>query len=184
MIQETPQVEAVPIPARGRHQPDPAAASGPPWVLRAGFHAMRLFLGAVFIYASYDKILNPQDFAQAVYNYQILPDAAVNLTALVLPWLELLIGLCLIIGIWLPGATIITTGLLTIFVAALVFNLSRGLDVHCGCFATQTTAGPADVWTVIRDLLLVAGSAGLTLYVFFIPSSDSKPSPRKNRRRT
>ncbi|MFP4194277.1 MAG: MauE/DoxX family redox-associated membrane protein, partial [Desulfobacterales bacterium] len=50
------------------------------------FVAARIFMGAVFLYASYDKILNPQAFAEAVYNYQILPDFAVNATALVLPW--------------------------------------------------------------------------------------------------
>ncbi|MGA8240229.1 MAG: MauE/DoxX family redox-associated membrane protein [Desulfobacterales bacterium] len=44
------------------------------------FLALRLLLGTVFLYASYDKILHPQAFAQAVYNYQILPDMAVNPT--------------------------------------------------------------------------------------------------------
>ena len=63
----------------------------------------RLFLGGVFIYASVDKILHPDDFAHAVYNYQILPNGLINLTALVLPWLELLLGICLLTGVWLPG---------------------------------------------------------------------------------
>lgn len=54
---------------------------------RAVYHAARLFMGGVFLYASFDKILHPAAFAEAVYNYQILPDAAVNLAALTLPWL-------------------------------------------------------------------------------------------------
>jgi len=58
----------------------------------------RLFLGRVFIYASVDKIFHPDDIARAVYNYQILPDGLINLTALVLPWLELLLGICLLTG--------------------------------------------------------------------------------------
>ena len=184
MIQEIDRAEQDHTPSRHRHQPNPPMAAGPPRVLRIGFHTVRLLLGGVFIYASYDKILKPQAFAQAVYNYQILPDAVVNLTALVLPWLELLIGICLVIGLWLPGTTIITTGLLTLFIGALVFNLSRGLDVHCGCFSTETIAGPVDAWIVVRDLLFVAASLFLTLYVFFLQPSDSNAREGSNRSRS
>lgn len=58
-------------------------------------HELRLLLGAVFLLASFDKILHPQAFAQTVYNYQILTDGFVNLAAIMLPWLELLLGVCL-----------------------------------------------------------------------------------------
>ncbi len=151
----------------------------PPWGAgRLVFVALRLVMGGVFLYASYDKILHPQAFAKAVYNYQILPDALVNLAALVLPWLEMLIGICLVAGVWLPGATAISTGLLAVFIGALIFNLARGLDIHCGCFSTQTEAGPADIWTVARDIAFLALSAWLTIWVFFFDpgaNSDSKP---------
>ncbi|MEE4609291.1 MAG: cation diffusion facilitator family transporter, partial [Desulfobacteraceae bacterium] len=133
--------------------------------LRYGDHALRLFMGGLFLYASFDKILHPLAFAEAIFNYQILPDAVVNLAALVLPWLEFLIGLCLVAGVWLPGATVAGTGLLAIFMAALIFNLARGLDVHCGCFSTEATDGPADLWTVARDATLLAASILLTTRV-------------------
>ncbi len=135
------------------------------------YHALRLLLGAVFLYASYDKILHPEAFAKAVYNYQILPDVAVNLTALILPWLEFLLGLCLIAGVWLPGATATSTGLLTVFIGALVFNQMRGLDIHCGCFSTETTDGPVGFWTVARDAAFLAMSIFLTVTVFSTRSS-------------
>ncbi len=136
---------------------------------KASRHALlglRLFMGAVFLYASYNKILHPQAFAEAIYNYRILPDGAVNLAALVLPWLELVLGVCLVAGVWLPGAAVTGTGLLAIFSGALVFNLARGLDVHCGCFSTEATEGPADLWTVTRDAALLAASVLLTVLVF------------------
>jgi uncharacterized membrane protein YphA (DoxX/SURF4 family) len=142
--------------------------------LKILFHSMRLLLGAVFLFASYDKILHPQAFAQAVYNYQILPDAAVNLAALVLPWIELLLGLCLVTGFWLPGATALSTGLMTVFIGSLVFNQIRGLDIYCGCFSTETTDGAAGLWTVIRDMVFLAISVYLMLKVFF-----SKPEKLK-----
>lgn len=132
------------------------------------YHVLRLFLGVVFLYASYDKILNPQAFAQAVYNYQILPDAAVNLVSLTLPWLELLLGLCLVTGLWLPGATVLSSGLLAVFIGALVFNQIRGLDVYCGCFTTEPTEGPAGLWTVARDVGFLVVALIVTLRVFLV----------------
>lgn len=124
-------------------------------------------LGAVFLLASYDKILHPQAFAQTVYNYQILPDGLVNLAAMILPWLELLLGVCLLGGVWLPGATAVSTALLALFIGALVYNQIRGLDIHCGCFSSESTDGPAGLWTVARDLGFLFSSVGLSVLVFF-----------------
>ncbi|MBU4318123.1 MAG: DoxX family membrane protein [Proteobacteria bacterium] len=130
------------------------------------FHGLRIFLGAVFVYAAYDKILYPLDFAEGVYNYQILPDILVNLVALVLPFLELFMGICLILGFWLPGATVISSGLLMVFISALVFNLFRGLDVQCGCFSTKGTGEGAGFLTVLRDVFFLGISIYLLLKVF------------------
>lgn len=133
----------------------------------AVFVCARLLLGAVFIYASYDKMLHPQAFAHAVYNYQLLPDAAVNLTALVLPWLELMVGFCLVVGMWLPGASLLAALMMCAFTGALVFNEIRGLDVACGCFTTGDGQGPANLWTVIRDLFFLVVALYLVLHLLF-----------------
>ncbi len=124
---------------------------------------IRLVLGAIFIIASADKIYNPGGFAQAVYNYQILPDALINLTAIILPWLELILGIFLIVGFWLPGAVTLANGLLVAFFGSLVFNVARGLDVHCGCFSTRTDGDPTTVWYLIRDSAFLLMGA----YLFF-----------------
>lgn len=129
------------------------------------FLICRLLLGLVFIYASYDKILHPQAFALSVFNYQLLPETTINLIALILPWLELLLGLCLLFGICLPGATVMGTGLLIVFLGALVYNQIRGLNVHCGCFSTEIQEGPAGLGTVLRDLGFLAVSLYLLVYV-------------------
>jgi len=124
--------------------------------------AARIILGVVFLTAAWDKIVHPADFARAIFNYQILPDALINLSALVLPWLELLLGLCLVAGFWLPGAALWSVGLLAVFYAALLFNAYRGLDVHCGCFSTRPdpTSLPPTAWYILRDgfFLLVGGT--------------------------
>ncbi len=146
--------------------------------LRAfSFLALRLFLGAVFLFASYDKILHPEAFARAVYNYQILPDGAVNLAALMLPWLELLLGLCLISGFWLPGATVFSSLLLAVFLGALVFNRIRGIDAYCGCFSVASGEGTADLWTVARDFVFFGISAYLAwVMLFYQGKKEVKPS--------
>jgi len=125
--------------------------------------AARLIMAGIFIYASIDKIAHPAAFAKDVYNYQILPDALINLTALVLPWLELLLGLCLLIGVWMPGAVLSANGLLLVFLAALLFNMARGLDVNCGCFsAGSDTPAMSAGWYLLRDTLFLA--VGLFLF--------------------
>lgn len=134
---------------------------GPHWSV---FHIVRISLGIIFLVASYDKILHPQQFSLAVYQYQILPDSLVNLAALILPWLELLIGLCLLANIWLPGAGVLSAALMMVFTGSLIFNHLRGLDIHCGCFSTDVSEGPADLWTIARDIVFLA----MTLYLVFI----------------
>jgi len=127
----------------------------------------RLTLAGIFIYASLDKIAHPAAFAKDVYNYQILPDALINLTALVLPWLELFLGLCLLAGIWLPGAVLTANGLLLVFMVALMFNLARGLDVNCGCFSTAGDAPAMSAgWYLLRDVGFFAVGVFLFYAVF------------------
>jgi len=137
------------------------------WPFRVLYTVARLILGGVFIYASIDKILHPAAFAEAVYNYQVLPDGFINLVAIVLPWLEFFLGTFLIIGFWMPGTAIISNLLLMTFMGALVFNLSRGLDIHCGCFSTSPTDNPMDAWTVLRDGSFLILAIYLLFTVFF-----------------
>ncbi|MEJ2658259.1 MAG: MauE/DoxX family redox-associated membrane protein [Desulfobacterales bacterium] len=123
----------------------------------------RLILGAVFIYASYDKLFHPKAFADILYNYQILPDSLINITALILPWLELLIGVFLIIGFWMPGTVIWCNLLLVAYIGALSFNLARGLDIQCGCFSTAGRSS-ISIGTVLWDFVFLS----LSIYLFVI----------------
>jgi uncharacterized membrane protein YphA (DoxX/SURF4 family) len=124
---------------------------------------LRIVLGCVFIYASLDKIRHPDLFAEAVYNYQLLPEVAVNLVAICLPWVELLSGSLLVLGLWMQGSILILSGLMVVFIGALGINLARGLDVHCGCFITQST-DPITILTLFRDSLFLL----LAFYLFWL----------------
>lgn len=128
---------------------------------------LRLFLGGVFLYASWDKALDPGAFAGVVRNYQILPEPLVHIAALMLPWLELFVGICLLGGFWLPGALLWANGLMLVFTLALAVNMMRGINVSCGCFSSQTgTVGAATMWGyLLRDLLFLGAGCGLAVLV-------------------
>jgi len=134
---------------------------------RLFYTGARIALGVVFVFASYDKILHPEAFAEAVFNYQLLPDFLINLTAIVLPWVELMLGLFLLIGIWIPGAAALSTLLLTTFMAAILFNFARGLDISCGCFSTSPSEGSMAIWTILRDVVFLLMAVYLCFVTFF-----------------
>jgi rhodanese-related sulfurtransferase/uncharacterized membrane protein YphA (DoxX/SURF4 family) len=142
-----------------------SAFSAPPAIsMRVTALLARWVMAGIFIYASADKILNPAAFALDITNYRILPDAWVSVAALVLPWLELLLGLCLLAGCWLPGAVLAVNGLLVVFFAALAFNLARGLDVHCGCFGSAARGAAMSTGSyLLRD----AGFLALGVFLFY-----------------
>ena len=129
------------------------------------YHVIRIILAIVFIYASIDKIVHPQSFAQAVFNHQILPEILINIIAIVLPWMELILGLCLLFNVWMNGVSVLTAVLMFIFMSAITFNLLRGLDVGCGCFSSSTDES-MDSLTLIRFMIFLCLSFSLVVLVF------------------
>jgi uncharacterized membrane protein YphA (DoxX/SURF4 family) len=113
-------------------------------------------LAAVFIFASWGKIVDPAAFAGTIANYQILPPVWVNPAALLLPWLELVCGLGLLSGLLVRGSAFIVVILLSIFAVALAYSAYRGLDIHCGCFASSSEVAPNLAKDLFRDLVLLA----------------------------
>ena len=95
---------------------------------------VQLALGAIFIIAALPKIADPPSFAHMIYNYRILPAGLINISALAMPWVELLCGLALIIGVWRRPALVIIGLMLVVFIAAIGVNLARENAIDCGCF--------------------------------------------------
>lgn len=148
---------------------------------RLFYYAVRFTLGAVFVYASIDKIIHPRAFAEAIANYQILPVLLVNPAATVLPWLEFIVGSLLICGIWMPGAVVTATALLATFLGAFIFNIARGLDVYCGCFATAGKVLHSNAWYLARDSLFLAAAVYLLITIFYNRSREGVQSePQKS----
>jgi putative oxidoreductase len=58
----------------------------------------RFVLGAIFIYAATRKLGAPQEFADNIAAFQLVPDSIVGLMALGLPLFEIVCGLLLLTG--------------------------------------------------------------------------------------
>ena len=126
---------------------------------------LRFFLGAVFIGSSWNKLIDPGGFSLVVENHQILPSFLVNLTAIILPWLELVCGVLLITGFKVMGSAFIIDMMLMVFIVMIVFNIFRGLDVSCGCFSNELVMTGNKWVSLARDLGLLA----IGLWIFFLP---------------
>ena len=93
----------------------------------------RLLIGGILIYASFDKIVNPGEFARAINNYNIVPFGLENSMAIIIPWLELIIGLCLVLGVFIDGASFLVIMLMIIFIVAISYAILSGYNIECGC---------------------------------------------------
>jgi uncharacterized membrane protein YphA (DoxX/SURF4 family) len=117
---------------------------------------VRVLLGVVFIYVSYDKLLHPHHFAQAVGNYRLLPPLYAMLAAHALPAMELACGLLLVMGLAVPGASLLVSSLIVAFMVAISQAIWRGLDIDCGCFSAA--AERVGLPVLLRDAALLAMS--------------------------
>ncbi|MGX9365468.1 MauE/DoxX family redox-associated membrane protein [Desulfoplanes sp. PS50] len=125
---------------------------------------LRLYIGGIFIYASLSKISYPADFATNIANYMLVPYWAVNLLAVVMPWLELICGILLIAGVRSRAAIMIIGSLMFVFTLAIGINLWRGTAISCGCF--HAVEDPMTMTTLMRDIMWLA----MCGYIYFFDS--------------
>ena len=129
----------------------------------------RLVVAAVLIFAAVQKIWMPLEFARLIREYHLLPDQVLNLVAVVLPWLEIVCGLCFLSGFWLMGTAVLLSSLNIIFVIAIAYRAwlimsSTGvgffdLSYDCGC-----GFGVVYIPTKILENLLLVGMCLIILF--------------------
>ena len=128
--------------------------------------AMRIFVGAVFIYAGWSKLVSPiENFIAVIEGYQFLSQSLISIVVFFLPWLELIFGTFLLSGL----LTRVSAGLLGIFLVVYVVLLLRSLLLHlsvseCGCFGSGIVLAP---W---QALLLDSGLLIMSLILAWRPS--------------
>lgn len=129
----------------------------------------RLAIGCVFIASSIAKLRRPYDFLGSVYNYELVGPGLGVAVAMILPWLELFVGICLVGGILITGALLTSTALCAMFSVVLVSALWRGLEISCGCLDLANTT-IINYWTAARAIFLLLLSAISYTYTALNPS--------------
>ena len=117
-------------------------------------------LGGIYIVAGALKIADSIAFVRAITDYDLLPDALVPATAVLLPWWEVVTGVLAVIGRWRGGALALMAGMSAFFLAAGVVTLARGLSPECGCFGPLS--GRLGATTLLVELAVLA--AGVWLF--------------------
>ena len=131
----------------------------PPGINRLALRLLEIALGGLFVYAALQKHFHPDEFAEAVQAYQLLPVSLVGAAAAVLPWVELAAGLFLAVGLKRRSCLLLLAALTGGFLVVTLITMARGLEIDCGCglfFARQV--GPA---VVLEDLVILAWAVGL-----------------------
>jgi uncharacterized membrane protein YphA (DoxX/SURF4 family) len=126
--------------------------------------ALRIILGAIFVYGGYVKLRDPWAlFAMGIDSYHIVPFSFVEPLAKTLPAAEVALGLWLCLGFWLRIPSTLVSLLLVVFFSAMVHAKAAGQQINCGCFGPGE---PISKWTLLRDGSLLAASLFVTWHAF------------------
>lgn len=128
----------------------------------------RLALGGVLFAAGWLKIFTPAKSQMAVRAYEVLPIPVANFLGLVLPWLEIGVGVLLILGVGVRLSAIIGGALMLLFIVAIAQAGLRGLSIDCGCFGGGG-AVEAGKTKYLSEILRDTGLALLALYLIRYP---------------
>jgi len=133
----------------------------------------RLVLGGVLFAAGGLKVFKPTESANAVAAYKLMPTELAHLIGYALPWLEVAIGLLLILGIMVRPAAILSGLIMVVFIGAIASVWARGMLIDCGCFGGGGEIDPSLASQVRRtyfiEIMRDLGLALTALYLYFFP---------------
>lgn len=140
-----------------------------PWITLLG----RLVLGGVLLAAGGLKIGKPTESANATAAFKILPTDLAHLVGYALPWIEVAMGLLLILGIMVRYSAVFGGLLMIAFAAAIASVWARGMLIDCGCFGGGGEIDPslkAQVHrTYFTEIMRDLGLALIALYLYLFP---------------
>jgi uncharacterized membrane protein YphA (DoxX/SURF4 family) len=119
----------------------------------------RLIVGGVFIWAGALKIADPLEFARSIMNYRVVTPGPAFITAVILPWMEVLSGVFLIVGVFKRSSALLVSLMLAGFIGLVGLALVRGIDTACGCFGSLSRR--ADLSLILADAVLLVLAANI-----------------------
>lgn len=149
----------------------------------------RIVVGGMIVYAAVLKLPKPNVFHDSVKAYRLLPEHLEIVSAYAFPWLELIAGVCLVLGVWARAAATIAAMLLVGFIVAIASVMIRAdVDVpECGCFgdsAIKICTGPPgwchiaqnSVLTLLSLFVLIRGAGRISIDDLRTPATRGKPA--------
>ena len=115
----------------------------------------RLVLGGTLLFAGGLKVGNPLGSARAVQGYDVMPFEVARFIGYALPWLEIVVGLLLVLGLFTRISAVVGALLMLAFVVGIAQAWARGLTIDCGCFGGGGQVGAAETKygrEILRDL--------------------------------
>jgi uncharacterized membrane protein YphA (DoxX/SURF4 family) len=128
---------------------------------------LRLALGGVFLAAGGLKVGHADVFASEIAGFQLLPHALIAPLALLLPFLELMIGVYLVLGLFTRFAAWFAALEMAVFAGAIASAVVRGISTSCGCFGPSdraTTSWPEvgrDVGFTVIGIIIALWAPGV-----------------------
>lgn len=127
----------------------------------------RVLVGATLLYAGLQKIQAPFAFFESVLSYRVASAPWSLVAAVVIPWLEVVLGVLLIGGAARGAALLLAAALLLSFVGAQIAVMVENRSVACGCFALSGDSTMVG-WTTLTRAGLLLGICLLALVVYHV----------------
>ena len=134
---------------------------------------VRLCLGCMFLISALPKVRQPYDFLSDVYEYEIVNPQTGIFVAMTMPWVELLVGVCLLGSVFTGGALLLSSAMSVMFTFVLSWAIYHGLDISCGCFGSGTSQVGYGI--LMRAILIMVFS--ILAYIMLI---FSQPKAEEN----
>ncbi|GAA1757022.1 MauE/DoxX family redox-associated membrane protein [Luedemannella helvata] len=135
-----------------------------PWI---GLIA-RVVLAGVFLFAGGTKVGDLAASGRAVHAYELMPYGLATAVGAALPFIEIAIGLLLLLGLATRLAGVLSAVLLSVFIAGIASVWARGLSIDCGCFGSGGELAPGQSpqygSEIARDVVLLALAVFLVAY--------------------
>ena len=123
---------------------------------------VRVLLGTIFIFAGYFKVIDPESFGKVIAKYDILHGIIIPYTALIVPYLEVIIGLFMLSGYKVRASAFISIILLLLFISFISINLIKGNIFECGCIEIKILGirlnEKIGIAVILRDILFLAAA--------------------------
>ncbi|MFA5168529.1 MAG: DoxX family protein [Candidatus Omnitrophota bacterium] len=115
----------------------------------------RMFLGLVFAYSGFTKLMEPvENFQGGMAAYEIIPYAVIPFLAHVIPWIEFLFGAFLILG-YLPRTSALVLAIMSwSFVLLIIATriVTGALPADCGCFGEGSLIHLKPLQVLVLDI--------------------------------